>query len=57
MEKQTKVFLLKNKEDPNFNQYWYSDKTIQFLAQQAAQSARCCFLSVPSVFYSLYNPK
>jgi len=38
MEKKVKLFLLKNKENANFNQYWYSDKTILFLAQQAIQN-------------------
>ena len=38
MEKNTKLFLLKNKEDGDFNQYWYSDKSILFLANQAVKS-------------------
>lgn len=57
MEKNTKVFLLKNKENPDFNQYWYSDKTIKFLAKQAELGNKCCFMSVPSVFYALGKPE
>jgi hypothetical protein len=56
MEKKVKGFLVKNKENADFNQYWYSDKTILFLANQAQQSESCCFLSTPSIFYGLENP-
>lgn len=56
MEKKVKVFLLKNKENGDFNQYWYSDKTIIFLAQQAIKSEKCCFLSTPSIYYAIDNP-
>ncbi len=57
MEKNTKVFLLKNKENPDFNQYWYSDKTIKFLAEQSVKNTkRCCFMSVPSVYFALGKP-
>lgn len=38
MEKKVKLFLLKNKENGDYNQYWYSDKTILFLANQAIKS-------------------
>ena len=57
MEKKIKLFLLKNKENANFNQYWYSDKTILFLAKQAVQNERCCFLSTPSIYYVIDNPQ
>jgi hypothetical protein len=52
-----KLFLLKNKENGDYNQYWYSDKTILFLANQAIKSERCCFLSAPSIYYSIDNPQ
>jgi hypothetical protein len=32
MNKNIKGFLIKNKENGDFNQYWYSEKTIKFLA-------------------------
>ena len=35
MEKKAMGFLVKNKENADFNQYWYSQKTIMFLADQA----------------------
>lgn len=56
MEDKAKLFLLKNKENGDFNQYWYSKKTIQFLANQAINSDRCCFLSTPSIYYAIDNP-
>lgn len=31
-------FLVKNKENGDFNQYWYSQKSIVFLANQAQKS-------------------
>lgn len=37
IEKKIKGFLVKNKENGDFNQYWYSAKTINFLAEQAAK--------------------
>ena len=57
MEKKAKLFLLKNKENGDFNQYWYSDKTILFLARQAVKSESSCFLSTPSIYYAIDNPK
>lgn len=56
MEKKAKLFLLKNKENGDFNQYWYSNKTILFLANQADKCERCCFLSTPSIYYAIDNP-
>jgi len=57
MANKAKGFLTIHKENADFNQYWYSTQTISFLAEQAALSKRCCFLSTPSVFYTLFSPK
>lgn len=57
MDKKIKVFLLKNKENGDFNQYWYSATSIAFLANQAAKCESGCFLSTPSIFYSIDNPQ
>ena len=56
MDKKAKLFLLKNKENGDFNQYWYSNTTIAFLAEQAKPGERCCFLSTPSIYYAIPNP-
>ena len=56
MDKKAKGFLVKNKENADFNQYWYSEKTISFLASQSLKSESACFLSAPSIFYSIENP-
>ena len=56
MDKKAKLFLLKNKENADFNQYWYSNATIAFLAEQAKPPERCCFLSTPSIYYAIPNP-
>jgi hypothetical protein len=56
MQKKATGFLIKNKENGDFNQYWYSQKTILFLAEQAQKSNSGCFLSTPSVFYAIENP-
>ena len=53
MEKKAKMFLLKNKENGDFNQYWYSNKSILFLANQATKNEKCCFLSTPSIYYAI----
>lgn len=37
MDKKAKGFLVKNKENADFNQYWYSENTILFLASQATK--------------------
>lgn len=57
MDKKAKGFLVKHKENPDFNQYWYSDKSILFLAEQAIKSESGCFLSTPSIFYAINNPE
>jgi hypothetical protein len=47
-------FLVKHKEKAEFNQYWYSPKTIAFLVEQAlAAPGELCFLSCPSVYCSI----
>ncbi len=54
---ETNVFLVKNREDAKFNQYWYSKQTIEFIANEAVTNGKCAaFLSVPSVYFSITNP-
>jgi hypothetical protein len=51
-------FVVKHKENPDFNQYWYSQKTIQFIVDQVeAYATSAAFLSTPSIYFSLANPK
>lgn len=38
IDKKVKGFLIKHKENPDLNQYWYSGSTITFLTAQAANS-------------------
>lgn len=57
IDKKAKGFLIKHKENPDLNQYWYSGPTITFLAAQAATSETACFLSTPSIFFSVDNVK
>ena len=57
MEKRAQSFLTLNKENGNFNQYWYSPKSMAFLAEQAAKSESGCFMSAPSIYFCLDNPK
>jgi|JI6StandDraft_1071083.scaffolds.fasta_scaffold45561_1 hypothetical protein len=52
MEKQN-TFLIRHKEKEALNQYWYSSKTIGFLADQSIKSSTACFMSTPSVFFSV----
>lgn len=52
MEKQN-TFLIKHKEKEALNQYWYSSKTINFLAEQSVKCQTACFMSTPSVFFSV----
>ena len=56
MDKKAKGFIVKHKENADFNQYWYSEKTILFLASQAIKYESAVFLSAPSIFYSIENP-
>ena len=53
MDKKIKTFLIKNKENGDLNQYWYSAKSMAFLAEQAAKCDSGCFLSTPSIYYCL----
>eukprot|EP00744_Colponema_vietnamica_P025989 GILI01038418.1.p2 GENE.GILI01038418.1~~GILI01038418.1.p2 ORF type:complete len:184 (-),score=47.97 GILI01038418.1:33-584(-) len=49
-------FLLRNKEKADFNQYWFSEKTISFMVEQVETFAtRTAFLSTPSIYFSLKN--
>ena len=54
MDKKTNSrFYLKYKEKSDMNQYWYSPATIEFLANQVIATPRVCFMSTPSVFFSI----
>ena len=56
MEKKN-LFLAKYKENGDFNQYWYSQKTIEFIARQVDKYSKhgAAFLSTPSVFPSVQS--
>lgn len=54
MDKKTNSrFYLKYKEKSDMNQYWYSPATIEFLANQAIGVEKVCFMSTPSIFFSV----
>jgi hypothetical protein len=58
MDKKTNSrFYLKYKEKSDMNQYWYSPATIEFLANQVINTPRVCFLSTPSIFFSIADPE
>lgn len=47
-------FLAENKEDADFNQYWYSPYTISKIVEDLAnEGGRIGFLSTPSIYFSL----
>ena len=57
-------FLARHKENADMNQYWYSKKTIEFMAKEveeqcggseagAEDAKRAVFLSTPSIYFSL----
>ena len=49
-------FLARHKENADFNQYWYSKATIEFMVQQSEENGTCiAFLSTPSIYFSLKN--
>lgn len=50
-------FLIRNKENADFNQYWFSLKTIQFINDQISSQKpkKIAFLSTPSIYFSLEN--
>lgn len=48
------TFLVKNKEKAEFNQYWFSQKTIDFLVNEVLKHGKTiAFISTPSVYFSL----
>ncbi|KAL9642767.1 hypothetical protein ABK040_009842 [Willaertia magna] len=55
-------FLLRNKENENFNQYWYSSHTIDVIVKviedhlKEEPNNRVAFLSTPSLYFSLSSP-
>ncbi|CAM9183992.1 unnamed protein product [Pylaiella littoralis] len=48
-------FLIKNPENGDLNQYWYSQATIDTIAAEVAEfgAGGTAFLSTPSIFFSL----
>lgn len=52
--KKNNTFLVKNKEKAEFNQYWFSQKTIDFLVNEVLKHGKTiAFISTPSVYFSL----
>jgi hypothetical protein len=48
--------LVRHKENADFNQYWYSKATINFMASECELfGTRIAFLSTPSIYYSMKN--
>ena len=48
------VFITKFKENGDFNQYWYSPATIDYLVGEIMeQGKKVAFLSTPSVYFSI----
>ena len=54
------LFLKGNAEDGDYNQYWYSPKTIERivadLTEQAGDNRVIAFLSTPSLYFSMPEP-
>ena len=47
-------FLMKTKEDGDLNQYWYSERSIAAIQREVEEQAtKACFLSTPSIYFSL----
>ena len=47
-------FLKRTPENADFNQYWYSEKTIQFILSQVQKHGnKIGLISTPSIFFSL----
>jgi hypothetical protein len=47
-------FLSENKEDADYNQYWYSPSTIgQIVEDLVSRGGKIGFLSTPSIYFSL----
>ena len=48
-------FLKKTPENENYNQYWYSEKSIQFIVNQIQkhESKKIGLIATPSIFFSL----
>eukprot|EP00297_Palpitomonas_bilix_P018219 CAMPEP_0113881774 /NCGR_PEP_ID=MMETSP0780_2-20120614/8568_1 /TAXON_ID=652834 /ORGANISM="Palpitomonas bilix" /LENGTH=188 /DNA_ID=CAMNT_0000868679 /DNA_START=100 /DNA_END=666 /DNA_ORIENTATION=+ /assembly_acc=CAM_ASM_000599 len=56
MAESRNTFLLRTKENADFNQYWYSPRTIETIVREVETNAkRAAFLSTPSVYFSLKN--
>ena len=48
------AFLNGNAEDGDFNQYWYSARTIEVIVDEISElNGKVCFLSTPSLYFSL----
>lgn len=58
IESKNNKFLKTYNENDKFNQYWFSEKTIEFIVQQIEKYAKdqtIAFVSTPSVFFSVSN--
>ena len=50
----TQKFLADNIEDGDYNQYWYSERTIDKIVDAlVSNGGRIAFLSTPSLYFSL----
>ena len=58
-ENKANKFLKLNKEKADFNQYWFSEKSIEFIINQIKKvykndkAIKIAFVSTPSIFFSL----
>jgi EEF1A lysine methyltransferase 1 len=47
-------FLSQNREDGDYNQYWYSEQTITKIVEALIENnGKIAFLSTPSLYFSL----
>jgi len=54
MDTKKNLFLVKHKENADFNQYWFSNNTIEALVEEVTTNGpKVAFLSTPSVYYNL----
>ena len=54
MDTKKNAFLVKHRENADYNQYWFSTKTIDTLVNEATQyGPKVAFLSTPSVYFNL----
>ena len=58
MEEATQTFEERFGIRKELNQYWYSPNTIEKIVEECeSQGKKICFLSTPSIYFSLKNPE